>query len=504
MALAAVKRRRLQELIGIGGVSDSALAKIIESLRRDAISEPVRRQDCHTAALDAIRESDRICFLPLLTGGTWNWHYLLPQSVLKETLARSLAVADAYRYALARWPNSSDTPWRLICYFDELTPGVLLRPDNRRKTMSVYISFAELGPQLLCRCEFWMTVAVARTTVIRYIVGGRSRMLRDLLRAAFLGEETFESGVLVHLGGPRLFFARLGNIIADESALKMAFDAKGASGLRCCPGCNNVMLRGSDLAERDRSGYLVELTCADLTKFDWSSDEDIVESIDLLLRSKGVMGPGDFQRLERSAGFNHNPDGLLADGQMRSHVRPASILTFDPMHCLWSNGVVAFEVHCFVHRMQSNTKLGWRDLQSFCQADWVYPAFCSAKGRAIHEVFNEAREKASEETFRAGATELLIVLPLLLHFAELFLARSLLDEVRCLRALMAVAHECQEAKFGRADVDKLRSAIARHIDIFRLVYGEEEMKPKSHYVCHLPRQVARDGFLMDAFTCTER
>ena len=115
-------------------------------------------------------------------------------------------------------------------------------------------------------------------------------MLRDLLRAAFLGEETFESGVLVHLGGPRLFFARLGNIIADESALKMAFDAKGASGLRCCPGCNNVMLRGSDLAERDRSGYLVELTCADLTKFDWSSDEDIVESIDLLLRSKGVMG----------------------------------------------------------------------------------------------------------------------------------------------------------------------------------------------------------------------
>ena len=26
------------------------------------------------------------------------------------------------------------------------------------------------------------------------------------------------------------------------------------------------------------------------------------------------------------------------------------------------------------------------------------------------------------------------------------------------------------------------------------------MKPKHHYVCHLPRQVARDGFLMDAFT----
>ena len=58
------------------------------------------------------------------------------------------------------------------------------------------------------------------------------------------------------------------------------------------------------------------------------------------------MGVGAFGRLEMNAGFNHNPDGLLADLLLRPHVRPTSSLTYDPMHCLWFNGVVGVELHC--------------------------------------------------------------------------------------------------------------------------------------------------------------
>ena len=500
MALGAAKRRRLQEIIGIGGVSDSALCQIIGKLRSNAINEPVNRQACNKAALASIRGSQQKLGLPLIDGGTWDWHYLLPQAVLRKSLAESSVIAEAYRDALSRRANSSQSPWSMILYFDELTPGQVLRPDNKRKTMSVYTSFVELGPHLLSRTQFWSTIAVARTSMIRKVVGGWSRMLRDLLRAAFAGQETFESGVLVYAGGPQLFFARLSNVIADEAALKLALDCKGASGLRPCPGCKNVMLRGCDIACRDSSGYLVEITCADMNKFDWASDVDIFDAIDLLLRSKDTMGVGAFGRLEMSSGFNHNPDGLLADLQMRAHCRPASTLTFDPMHCLWSNGVVAVEVHCLLIKMVSNTKFTWRDLQDFCRAEWQFPAFCRAKGRAIHEVFNDSREKSSKDSFKAGATELLIVLPLVMHFAEIFLARFLPEEVRSLRALVAVAHECQEAKFGRGNAEKLASAVSHHLDIFRSVYGEEWMRPKHHYVCHLPRQVARDGFLLDAFT----
>ena len=170
------------------------------------------------------------------------------------------------------------------------------------------------------------------------------------------------------------------------------------------------------------------------------------------------------------------------------------------MHCLWSNGVVGVEVHCLLEQMRRHTKLGWRDLQTFCRADWQFPAYFSAKGRAIHDIWNDSREKASKDTFKAGATELIIVLPLLMHFAELFLAAVLPEEVKCFRALLSFVHECQEAKFGRGCASDLACAVSRHMSLFSTVYGSEHMKPKHHYCCHLPRQLARDHFLLDAFT----
>ena len=289
MARAAANRRRLQEPVGITGLSDSGLASIIQNLQRDAIEVPVSRHDCHKAALKSVHGLHRTLSLPLVNGGSWRWHFLSPQSVLKHILEGSPAVADAYRQVLALRPNTQQAPWKMIWYFDEITPGNALRPDNRRKTMAVYISFAELGPSLLCKSEFWMTIAVARTNMIRQIEGGWSRMLRDLLRATFIGQETFTSGILVYLGEPILFFVALSNIIADEAALKLAFDCKGASGLRCCPGCKNVMLRGCGVAPLDGSGYLVEYTCSDADKLDWAVDDDIFGAIDFLLRSKGNM-----------------------------------------------------------------------------------------------------------------------------------------------------------------------------------------------------------------------
>ena len=103
--------------------------------------------------------------------------------------------------------------------------------------------------------------------------------------------------------------------------------------------------------------------------------------------------------------------------------------------------------------------------------------FFKAKGRSIHEVFNESREKASKDNFKAGATELLVALPLMLHLAKIFLATRLPDEVGCLQALAAVAHECQEAKFGRGDSHRLASLVSHHLDRFGRVYDVDMMKP---------------------------
>ena len=65
---------------------------------------------------------------------------------------------------------------------------------------------------------------------------------------------------------------------------------------------------------------------------------------------------------------------------------------------------------------------------------------------------------------------------------------------------MVLVHECQQAKFGRGCAGDLSSAVSHHMHLFSTVYGDERMKPKNHYCCHLPRQLARYQFLLDAFT----
>ena len=159
---------------------------------------------------------------------------------------------------------------------------------------------------------------------------------------------------------------------------------------------------------------------------------------------------------------------------------------------------------CFLQRVRehthTHTPLAWKDFQLFCKADWQFPSFFRAKGRSIHEVFNGVPERASKDVFKAGATEMLVVLPLIVYFAETFVAATLPKELESLRAIAVVAHETQEAKFQRGDVGRMLAAIANRFALFGETCSDEQVKPKHHYVCQLPRQLARDGFLVDAFT----
>jgi len=271
----ATKRRRLQELAGIGGVSDSALSTTLARLRANPISEPVSRLDVNRACSDSVANLLGFVDLPLASGGMFKWPLLRPDLLLQHTVRSSPAFARAFTEALRTCPSTSENPWSLMVFFDELTPGNVLRPDNRRKIMSVYFSFKELGPHVLCKTEAWLTVTVVRTTMISEVVGGWSHMLRVLLRHMLLGPQSWSSGgVVLQLPNPVLFFAVLKNIIGDEAALKQAYDNKGASGLRPCPLCKNVVMKGSDLVPHDRSGYLVEITCPSLDRFDVATDED--------------------------------------------------------------------------------------------------------------------------------------------------------------------------------------------------------------------------------------
>ena len=158
-------------------------------------------------------------------------------------------------------------------------------------------------------------------------------MLTVLFKKLFLGLDGMSSaGVVLQLDEPTLLFAKLGDILADEAALKLAFDAKGASGLRPCQLCKNVRMKGSDLANRDATHYFIKITCPDVTRFDLLTVTDMFQAMDLLLASRDTKTKKEFDQLQMSLGHNWNPHGLLADQALRRHVLPISTLTYDPMH----------------------------------------------------------------------------------------------------------------------------------------------------------------------------
>ena len=337
--------------------------------------------------------------------------------------------------------------------------------------------------------------------------GGWSKLLRFILHKMFVGPSSFSSsGVAVRLGdNPVLLFAKLTNILGDELALNMGFDAKGASGTKPYMICRNVVMKGSDLAHR-RAGYLLEITSPEVERFDVATDADMYEAMGILSRAQPGWTKTAFKQLQQSIGYNFNPDGVLADSGLVPHVRPSSCLTYDSMHCLLSNGVLSLEVFLLLDVCEKHFHLKYPAIQLYFKSDWRFPGFSKCKGRAIHEVFNSTRESASKHSFKASATELLIVYPILRHFMDTVItprcvpSGSLRAEVRSFAAACRIVDLLQAAKAGNVDHEGLRMVAAEHLKLFVTAYGEEYVLPKHHFTQHLARQLLRDSFVLDAFT----
>lgn len=202
----------------------------LEKLSSWSINEFVRttfKAVSHTVELD------------LADGSKFRWQIARPDKVV-EHFARSSPtfarlIGDAARRAGA-------DPLSGVLYFDEITPGNVLAPQNKRRCWGVYLTFAELGSVALSKEQYWLAIATLRTSIAARTRGGFSACLRALLRAVLLSPCNLGTvGAPVMLpSGPFLLRMRLSHILADEGALKTAMSAKGAAGLRPCYLCRNV------------------------------------------------------------------------------------------------------------------------------------------------------------------------------------------------------------------------------------------------------------------------
>ena len=491
---------QLSPLVNLSAVSDSALAKILKVLSTSPC-EAFSRKTIHKAAVaDYTPDVAYKINLKMAEGGEdFVWELLRPQALL-DTCTR---VSEGFRSLFRGHRMSPEHPWHLILYHDELTPGDLLAAEQNKKHFAFYFSFREFGQAALSHECCWLPVAILRSSIARGCVGGVSAVCKLIIRLFFFGRESFLStGVVIDAGdGPFLFFAELGNVLGDEGALQATYNLKGASGLRLCLKCH-VLGLDSEIVCEDASGRLVDITCGDTSRFIARSDDQVWRQFDTLKAMHQSWVDGETFRLKGiSYGLTFNPDGLLADLECRQVVGPTSTYTSDWVHQFLQGGCASVQFFLLRIRLQS-IDIHFADMHALCKAPWKWPVQMQHIGKRCSTLFTESRKKVCQTNWKSTCTELLTVMPLVLHFLQSVVSNLMLlgPEIECFRKLCHAIDCIQALKHGDCDFGRCHTAIEDSFNSFVEVYGTSDLLPKFHYMLHDAAQFLRDQLVLDTLT----
>ena len=497
------KQRRLEALRAIctgGSFQEAALARVLHQLRvQPSLLDDLGNAD--SSLRNSLAENSSSLLAAMGTqvqlrqddGKKHTVTIASPDNVLQHFAEKSAAFGELVSDRLGR----HSCPFRLILYHDEVTPGNVLRPDNKCKFSAVYMSFMEMGHHL--RNELaWLPVAVVRHGLATSTHGGLSGCLLEIFRTCW-GNGRLDLGVLIKTNaGPKIFSYVVGNVLADEAALKATWAVKGASGTRPCIVCKNVLSKGS---LQNQHAFLVEIDCEDPDKFHSMSDQEWFDTADHLMSQRNTVTKTALHKLEQTTGLNCVEGGLMHDAEMRQIVRP-TLTTFDSMHVWLNNGVCNTEVQVFLAAAKEKCGLTYGHVRNYiAAAPWKPPG--GQRDFAQH-VFSESRERSNKESFKCMASEMLAILPLLRQLVVLTLSGR--PQIQAELASFLAACECidvlQDIKDTAASAEKcsaLLLATRRHLQLHKAAYGSQHLRPKNHFALHLPAQILRDGMLIDAF-----
>ena len=396
----------------------------------------------------------------------------------------------------------------LIVYNDELTPGDPLQPDNLRKSSIWYVTVLEFNQQLRLE-DAWLPAALVRHVHITKLsdkMAEFSKCVFDVwCSPASVGLLTH--GLVLDLGGDqrRVVKFKIISTLADYAALQGMWSAKGASGIRPCLKCQNVVAKTSDLDKHaNDDGYLVTIACCDASKFDELNDDGCYAVASALKHTALHSSKSELDKLETAAGFNFHPSGLLQAEHLRLYVQP-SLAQIDGMHTLYSSGgILNVEMGLFCDAVRQRAKVTLPEIQDFITTGWTAPSayrFDDSNDRKS-TVLNE--KKLAIDHYRGRASELLYLIPLMHHFADTFKPQlhMISKEVDSFTASCNVSREYLRLKNTRSatlDVAPLHEAVERHGILFQQAHGIPYTKPKHHLTHHLADGIEAAELVVDCF-----
>ena len=370
-----------------------------------------------------------------------------------------------------------------ILYVDEAVPGNVLRPDNNRKGYLAHFSWTALG-RGLAQSSSWVTVGFVRHKTIDRVSGGLASYMHAL--AMFL--EDCLTGVPLEdsCNVPYLLRARKVYLLGDEGALKATVGSKGASGMRPCLKCQNAVSK-----QHRQAVSLVCIDEPDVAKFQ-PMRQDRLDAIMQHLRT--ATSSAEYERDCKLLGWYLIPRSLSSSPGSLVNVIDSA---YDPMHCLWSNGVVNVEVGLFLERAAAQG-LQKTMLERLAALAWK----CGANSSA--QAVLDQRLLVFGADYKGSATQCALLLPLLTYFAETVFGdcESLAQEIKSLRLLSLLCSKILRLKSpGRSpeEARELQSLQCQHLAQFKATYTSKYVKPKHHFSLHIPQQIATMGLALDCW-----
>ena len=494
----------LNKLHGIHRISASQLARVIAVVVEDQTERSLKRK--LKASTDEFKRHIVEVKVPSSNGKVHDVYLVHVESYMAH-LCQSDGFFARVLYETA--VKAAGAPLTPVLYFDEITPGNVIAPDNQRKSYVVYFSLKEFGGWLTSDAA-WFSIALIRNKSLKCIAGQFSGFMKAVIQHV--------QNSLCKTGGVMLktrtqtiwFFAKREFIyLSDEAAMKAMLGCKGASGLKPCFKCKNVLY--SAASSQARNPYFTTTAEANPSKFDYQTDEDV----DIILANLAMQQPrlqkGEFEELQTLSGFTLIEHGLLADHNLKASVKLNNCL-FDPMHIYLSNGIVGSELCSFFKSLKKKSDLTWLQFQNFVCASWKPCSHQSQKNMYLTLRKLSVRSKFVEKTdhYKGSASALLGLIPFLIYFVNDIVGNrnsNLQREVTSFVELLTVVACVNRAKYypgAKIDVDQLVAKQKQHMVKFKQAYPTETCKPKHHYQFHVGPQVQTHGLVLDTFTCERK
>ena len=511
-------RRRLHEEVVISDirelrdVSRTQFLKFLSKLQANPqlLNTPPTRYNWDKSLFirfDSVVVSDTY---ELKEAGTFVLESCDPGELVQLILSSGPQLAKVYMKAHSLRPCTRENPWHIIIGFDEFLPGNPTAGQHSKKTMCLYFNFTELGSATLVEAASWMCPLILPTEVESDIPGGWSRVFADFLERCFFGRTGFlTAGVPICYGSDMfVLYADLGIIISDGDGLRKAFAWKGASSIRPCFKHDNCLKKGSGLGERMDGFY--EITHAVAADFHLRSHSDLFDAADKVAAAyrrllSGAISNARYQLISKAEGLNYHAQALPWRMRLRTTIDWLASFTYDWVHTMLQDGPMNIDMFLYLQTCQDF--LSFAQVEEWLLLDWKFPAAYASKGHALWRIFCQWRKNGEGEhdKVKCSASELLGCYALVRLLFEVRVPaapeRAAAKEsfLLCCKLVDIFQRAKKKSISMSTAADMLDETVPAYINKHKEAYGDDNVRPKFHWLFDIIEQMRVQTMLHDQF-----